>query len=80
MGGVSGIVKYTVVDIPGVPPRTPVSLLKQVGAVIDLNNDMMELKRIEMATLLRVLQRSHVAHKLTEFAPGGWRAHMFFAQ
>ena len=30
MGGVNGIVKYTVVDSPGVPPLTPVSLLKQV--------------------------------------------------
>ena len=38
MGGVNGIVKYTVVDSPGVPPLTPVSLLKQVGAVIDLNS------------------------------------------
>ena len=37
MGGVNGKVKYTVVDSPGVPPLTPVSLLKQVGAVIDLN-------------------------------------------
>ena len=36
MGGVNGIVKYTVVDSPGVPPLTPVSLLKQVVAVIDL--------------------------------------------
>ena len=27
MGGVNGIVKYTVVDSPGVPPLTPVSLL-----------------------------------------------------
>ena len=34
MGGVECVVKYTVVDSPGVPPRTPVSLLKQVGAVI----------------------------------------------
>ena len=33
MGGVNGIVKYTVVDSLGVPPLTPVSLLKQVGAV-----------------------------------------------
>ena len=37
MGGINGVVKYTVVDSPGVPPLTPVSLLKQVGAVIDLN-------------------------------------------
>ena len=37
MGGVNGIVKYTVVDSPGVPPLTPVSLLKQVDVVIDLN-------------------------------------------
>ena len=44
---VNGKMKYTVVESPGVPPLTPVSLLKQVGAVIDLNNHMMELKKIE---------------------------------
>ena len=38
-GGVNGKVKYTVVDSPGVPPLTPVSLLKQNGAVIDLNSN-----------------------------------------
>ena len=35
MGRVNGIVKYTVVDSPAVPPLPPASLLKQVGAVID---------------------------------------------
>ena len=34
----------------------------------------MELKKIETATSLRVLPTGHVAHKLTEFAPGGWNA------
>ena len=68
-------VKYSVVDSPGVPPLTPVSLLKQVGAVIDLkNNNTRELKKIETTTSLRVLPSGHVAHKLTEFAPGSWRA------
>ena len=71
MGGVSGIVKYTVVDSPGVPPLTTVSLLKQVGAVIDLNSNTMDLKKIETTTTLRALPSGHVAHKLTEFAPGG---------
>ena len=55
MGGVNGIVKYTVVDSPGVPPLTPVSLLKQVGAVIDLNSNTMDLKKIETTTTLRTL-------------------------
>ena len=74
MGGVNGIVKYTVVDSPGVPPLTPVSLLEQVGAVIDLNSNTMDLKKIETTTTLRTLPSGHVAHKLTEFAPGGWKA------
>ena len=74
MGGVNGIVKYTVVDSPGVPPLTPVSLLNQVGAVIDLNSNTMDLKKIETTTTLRTLPSGHVAHKLTEFAPGGWKA------
>ena len=74
MGGVSGTLKYTVVDSPGVPPLTPVSLLKQVGAVIDLNSNTMDLKKIETTTTLRTLPSGHVAHKLTEFAPGGWKA------
>ena len=47
MGGVNGTVKYTVVDSTGVPPLTPVSPLKRIGAVIDLNNDTMDLKKIE---------------------------------
>ena len=74
MGGVNGIVKYTVVDSPGVPPLTPVSLLEQVDAVIDLNSNTMDLKKIETTTTLRTLPSGHVAHKLTEFAPGGWKA------
>ena len=74
MGRVNGVVKYTVVDSPGVPPLTPVSLLKQVGAVIDLNNNTMELKKIGATTALRILPTGHVAHKLTEFASGGWKA------
>ena len=74
MGGVNGIVKYTVVDSPGVPPLTPVSLLKQVGAVIDLNSNTMDLKKIGTTTTLRTLPSGHVAHMMTEFAPGGWKA------
>ena len=71
MGGVNSVVKYTVVDSPGVPPLTPVSLLEQVGAVIDLNNNTMELKKIGATTALTILPTGHVAHKLTEFASGG---------
>ena len=74
MGGVNGTVKYTVVDSPGVPPLTSVSLLKQVGAVIDFNSNTMDLKKIETTTTLGDLSSGHVAHKLTEFAPGGWKA------
>ena len=74
MGGVNGVVKYTAVDSPGVPPLTQVSLLNQVGAVIDLNNNAMELKKIGATTALRILPTGHVAHKLTEFASGGWKA------
>ena len=74
MGGVNGIVKYTVVDSPGVPPLTPVSQLKQVGAVIDLSSNTMDLKKIETTTSLRALPSGHVAHKLTVFFPGGWKA------
>ena len=73
MGGVNGIVKYTLVDIPTVPPLTPVSQLKQVGAVIDLNNNTMDFKRIETTTTLRAFPTGHLAHKLTEFSPGGWK-------
>ena len=43
MRGVNGVVRYTAVDSSGVPPSTPVSLLKQVGAVIDLNNNTMDI-------------------------------------
>ena len=68
MGGVNGKVKYTVVDSPGVPPLTPVSLLKQVGAVIEVNSNTMDLKKIETTTTLRTLPSGRVAHKLTEFA------------
>ena len=74
MGGVNGTVKYTVVDSPGFPPLTPVSLFKQVVAVIDLNTNMIDLKKIETTTTLRALPCGHVAHKLTEFAPGGRKA------
>ena len=71
LGGVNGVVKHTVFDSPGVPPLTHVSLLKLVGAVIDFNSNTMDLKKIETTTTLRTLPSGHVAHKLTEFAPGG---------
>ena len=58
----------------GTIQEVAVSLLKQVGAVIDLNNNTMELKKIETTTSLRVLPTGHVAHKLTEFASGCWKA------
>ena len=74
MGRVNGIVKCTVVDSPAVPPLTPASLLKQVGAVIDLNSNTMDLKKIETTTTLRAVRSGHVANKLTEFAPGGWKS------
>ena len=74
MGGVNGVVKYSVVDSPEVPPLTSVSLLKQVGAVIDLNNNTVELRKIETMTSLNIFPTGHVAHKLTEFASGGWKA------
>ena len=34
----------------------------------------MDLKKIETTTTFRTLPSGHVAHKLTEFAPGGWKA------
>ena len=34
----------------------------------------MDLKKIETTTTFRALQNGHVAHKLTEFAPGGWKS------
>ena len=42
--------------------------------MIDLNSNTMDLKKIETTTTLRTLPSGHVAHKLTEFAPGGWKA------
>ena len=74
MGGVNDMVNFSVVDSPGVPPLTPVSLLKQVGAVIGLNKNMMDLKKVETTTTLRALPSGDVAHKLTEFALGDWKA------
>ena len=56
MGGVNGIVKYTVVDSPGVPPLTPVSLPKQVGAVIDLNSSTMDLQKIKTTNICEHLE------------------------
>ena len=50
------------------------SLLKQVGAVIDLNSNTIDLKKIETTTTLSVLPSRHVAHKLTVFALGVWKA------
>ena len=74
MGDVNGCGEVHWLVAHGVLPLTPVSLLKPAGAVIDLNNDTMELKKIETTSSLRDLPSGHVAHKLTEFAPGGWQA------
>ena len=73
--GVSTVlVRYTVIDGRGVPPPDTSVPLKQIGAVTDWNIDTVELKKIETTTSLRVLPSGHVAHKLTEFAPGGSKA------
>ena len=61
-------------DSAAVRLLTPVSLLRQVGAEIDLNNNTMELKKIGATTALRILPTGHVAHKLIEFGSGGWKA------
>ena len=74
MGGVNGIVEYTVVDSPGVPPLTPV--FSTQTSWIDLNSNMMDLKKIETTTTLRTLPSGQVAHKLTEFA--AFVCHFFF--
>ena len=62
MGGVNGIAKYTV-TVSEFHLSHQCLYSKQVGAVIDLNNN-----------TLRALPGGHVAHKLTDFASGGWKA------
>ena len=36
MAGINGVIEWTVVNTPGVPPLTPVNLLHAVGAVVNL--------------------------------------------
>ena len=72
MGGVNGKVKYTVVDWS---PASDASVSAQTSWCRDrFNNNTMDLKKIETTTTLRALPSGHVAHKLTEFALGGWKA------
>ena len=70
MGGVNGIAKYTVVD-----SLRSSTFHTSVSTVIDLNNNTLDARdRSETTTTLRALPGGHVAHKLTDFASGGWKA------
>ena len=71
IGGVNGLVEWTIIDNPAVPPLTPVNLLRALGTGVNLPDSTMELRRLNKSTALKRLPTGHVSHSLTEFAAEG---------
>ena len=74
IAGVNCVLELTIVDHPA-PTLTPISLLRALGAVVDVPDEQMILKhRGSVKTRLTTQPSGHVSHSLLEFPQGGWRS------
>ena len=72
IAGVSGLMELTVIA-DDVPLLLPIKLLKQLKAVVDLDQNVLEFKAYDVKAPLVSLPSGHVSVGVTEFAPGGWK-------
>lgn len=69
IGGINGILEATVVE-GEVPLLLPIGMLKTLGAVIDLQNDVMRLRNHNITVDLETMSSGHVAVDVTSFEDG----------
>ena len=72
IAGVNGLMELTVVA-DEIPLLLPIKLLKQLKAVVDLDENTLELRTYGVKAPLVDLPSGHVSVGVTEFAPEGWK-------
>ena len=72
IGGINGILEATVVE-GEVPLLLPIGMLKTLGAVIDLQNDVMRLRNHNITVDLETMSSGHVAVDVTSFEDGDFQ-------
>ena len=72
LGGVNGILQITVVDAD-VPLLLPVTVLKQLGAVVDLPAGVISWTGPGTQSQFKELASGHLTVRCDEFASGGWQ-------
>ena len=72
IAGVNGLMELTVIK-DDVPLLLPIKLLKQLKAVVNLDDNILELRTYQVKAPLTELPSGHVSVGVTEFAPGGWK-------
>ncbi|CAE7227253.1 Ank2 [Symbiodinium sp. CCMP2592] len=71
IAGVNGLVEMTVVQ-EDIPLLLPIKLLRQLRAIVDLDEQMLVLKKFGTKASLCDLPSGHIAVDVMAFAPEGW--------
>ena len=71
LAGVNGLLEVTVVQ-DNVPLLLPVKLLRQLRAVVDLDDNLLRLKAYGVETKMHELPSGHLSVSVTSYAPEGW--------
>ena len=72
IAGVNGVLEVTIVK-DEVPLLLPVSLLRDLGACVDLVNNELKLGKYDKKASMRVLKSGHVSVDVMDFDVEGWR-------
>ena len=72
LAGVPGVLEVTVVA-EDVPLLIPISLLKALGAVINIPKSTIQLLHVQADTVMHSLGSRHLAISIMEFGPKGWQ-------
>lgn len=72
IAGVNGVLEVTIVK-DEVPLLLPVSLLRDLGACVDLVNNELKLEKYDKKASMRVLKSGHVSVDVMDFDVEGWR-------
>ena len=71
VAGVNGLLEMTVVQ-EDIPMLLPIKLLRQLRAVVDLDRDVLDLRKYNAQARLSELPSGHVAVDVMSFDPKGW--------
>ena len=71
IAGVAGVLETTVVA-DDVPLLLPVSLLKALGAIVNLPESKLQLTALQAETPMSTMASGHLAVSVVDFGPQGW--------